>query len=261
MDGLFGSPLLRPEALFGLTGLQPVSHALFWSITANLLLLVGGSLLFQQDNLQRLQALLFVNIFEREGTTRIWRGDTRVAELHELLLRFIGREQAEHVLATDAYRRGHRLAMEERADADFVQLGAARGLAIGAARRHGESRWSGRVTAGRHPRILDEASQVTVQPPAEALAGARAGGAGASRQRSLRSSTDGDFPQRSATSSDTLTRSARSRRSDRQPDLELERGFSHQWARGAADAADHNVSTSRDPIRRMDCCVTSTWSP
>jgi Na+/proline symporter/nitrogen-specific signal transduction histidine kinase len=164
VDGFLGSPLLRPEALFGLDGLQPVSHALFWSITVNLLLLVGGSLLFQQDNLQRLQALLFVNIFEREGTTRIWRGDTRVAELHELLLRFIGREQAEHVLATDAYRRGHRLAMEERADAEFVQLverHVARAIGAASARAMVASVVRGEVIGPDDIlEILDEASQV-----------------------------------------------------------------------------------------------------
>ncbi len=163
-NGLLGSPLLRLEALFGLSGLQPVSHALLWSITANVLLLVAGSLLFQQDNLQRLQALLFVNIFEREGTTKIWRGDTKVAELNELLLRFIGRERADQVLATDALDRGQRLEMDARADADFVQLverHVARAIGAASARAMVASVVRGEVIGPDDIlEILDEASQV-----------------------------------------------------------------------------------------------------
>jgi Na+/proline symporter/anti-sigma regulatory factor (Ser/Thr protein kinase) len=163
-DGFFGIALLRPEALFGLEGLQPVSHALFWSITVNVLLLVAGSLLFQQDNLQRLQALLFVNVFEREGTTRIWRGDTKVAELFDLLVRFVGREQAEQVMAIDAIARPHPLEMGGRADAEFVQLverHVARAIGAASARAMVASVVRGEVIGPDDIlEILDEASQV-----------------------------------------------------------------------------------------------------
>jgi signal transduction histidine kinase len=162
-NGFLGSSLLRPEALFGLTGLQPVSHALFWSIAANILLLVGGSLLLQQDNLQRLQALLFVNVFEREGATRIWVGDTRVGELLDLLVRFIGREPADHVLAIDAIARGRPLGLDERADAEFVQLverHVARAIGAASARAMVASVVRGEVIGPDDIlEILDEASQ------------------------------------------------------------------------------------------------------
>jgi Na+/proline symporter/nitrogen-specific signal transduction histidine kinase len=163
-DGFFGLALLRPEALFGLDGLQPVSHALFWSITVNVLLLVAGSLLLQQDNLQRLQALLFVNVFEREGTTRIWRGDTKVAELFALLVRFIGREPAERVMALDRIARDQPLEMDGRADAEFVQLverHVARAIGAASARAMVASVVRGEVIGPDDIlEILDEASQV-----------------------------------------------------------------------------------------------------
>jgi signal transduction histidine kinase len=162
-QGLLGSPLLRPEALFGLEGLQPVSHALIWSLSVNVLLIVLGSLLFQQDNLQRLQALLFVNVFEGEGTTRIWRGDTRVAELFDLLVRFVGREPAEQVLAIDAITRGHPLGMDEPADAELVQLverHVARAIGAASARAMVASVVRGEVIGPEDIlEILDEASQ------------------------------------------------------------------------------------------------------
>ena len=43
-EGLFGIALLRPQQLFGLTGLDETSHALFWSLLANVALYVGVSL-------------------------------------------------------------------------------------------------------------------------------------------------------------------------------------------------------------------------
>ncbi len=163
-EGFFGVALLRPEALFGLEGLQPVSHALFWSITANVLLLFAGSLLFEQGNLQRLQALLFVNVFEREGTTRIWRGDTRVSELFDLLVRFIGRQPAEQVMAIDAIARDQPLGMDGRADAKFVHLverHVARAIGAASARAMVASVVRGEVIGPDDIlEILDEASQV-----------------------------------------------------------------------------------------------------
>ncbi len=40
----FGWSLLRPQVLFGLEGLDPVTHAVFWSLGANLVTLVVVSL-------------------------------------------------------------------------------------------------------------------------------------------------------------------------------------------------------------------------
>lgn len=47
-DGLFGLPSLRSEALFGLDGLDPVSHAVFWCLAFNIGLYVLVSLATRQ---------------------------------------------------------------------------------------------------------------------------------------------------------------------------------------------------------------------
>jgi Na+/proline symporter len=44
LHGPFGIGLLRPEALLGLTGMDNLTHALFWSLLANIGLFVGVSL-------------------------------------------------------------------------------------------------------------------------------------------------------------------------------------------------------------------------
>ena len=43
-DGPFGIALLAPEHLFGLTGLDNLTHSLFWSLLVNVALYVGLSL-------------------------------------------------------------------------------------------------------------------------------------------------------------------------------------------------------------------------
>jgi len=54
--GPFGLAFLRPEALFGLTALDPLSNAVFWSMFVNIGLLAAGSLLFEQSEEERVAA-------------------------------------------------------------------------------------------------------------------------------------------------------------------------------------------------------------
>jgi Na+/proline symporter/nitrogen-specific signal transduction histidine kinase len=134
MAGPFEIGLLSPYALFGLEGLHPVAHSLVWSTAVNVGLLVSVSLLTGQSILERLQAILFVDVERSQGTTRPWQGETRVAALQDLLARFLGPERATVVFDIEARRRGRQLLPEERADARLVQA-AERQLAraIGAA--------------------------------------------------------------------------------------------------------------------------------
>ena len=163
-DGLFGLNILRPYALFGVSGLDPVSHSLLWSLLANVGGLVGWSLLGRQGSFERVQASLFVDVDRLGGGPHVWRGSAPVADLRALLARYVGAERAGQALARHARTRGLALAADAQADADLVNF-AERLLAgaIGAA--------SARVmistvvkSADFSPdevmAILDEASQV-----------------------------------------------------------------------------------------------------
>ncbi len=121
-EGAFGIALLRPEALMGLTGLGSVSHAVIWSLGVNSALLVACGLLARQDNLERMQAALFVEPTQNSALGELWRGEARVSALRELLIRFLGQERADIVFAIDLRRRGRVLAPDEPADAALVQL-------------------------------------------------------------------------------------------------------------------------------------------
>ena len=162
-EGLFGIGLLKPYELFGLDGLDPVSHALLWSLTANIGCLVGCSLVGRQGSFERIQASLFVEVDRLGGGPHLWRGSAAVGDLRALLARYVGAERAEQALAGHARMRGLSLAGDQ-ADSDLVNF-AERLLAgaIGAA--------SARVMISTVVKgadfspdevlaILDEASQV-----------------------------------------------------------------------------------------------------
>ncbi|MFN7002586.1 MAG: ATP-binding protein [Roseinatronobacter sp.] len=81
--GLLGLSWLRPYSLFGLTTLDPLLHALFWSLLLNVLVFCLGSFLSFPSPMERVQGALFVNIYDRSGPARSW---TRpVAEAEDLL--------------------------------------------------------------------------------------------------------------------------------------------------------------------------------
>ena len=63
-----GADVLRPEALFGLKGLDYLTHSLFWSLLANAGLYFAVSLARGPSAREAAQALLFVDVFERTGT-------------------------------------------------------------------------------------------------------------------------------------------------------------------------------------------------
>lgn len=82
-EGLFGLSWLRPYSLFGLTTLDPLLHALFWSLLLNALVFCLASFLSFPSPMERVQGALFVNIYDRTGPARSW---TRpVAEAEDLL--------------------------------------------------------------------------------------------------------------------------------------------------------------------------------
>ncbi len=82
-NGPFALAWLRPYSLFGVTALDPLLHALFWSLLINALVFCLGSFFSFPSPIERVQAALFVDIFDRPGPARSW---TRpVAEAEDLL--------------------------------------------------------------------------------------------------------------------------------------------------------------------------------
>jgi signal transduction histidine kinase len=123
-QGLFGIELLRPQQLFGLTGLDEISHCQFWSLFANIGAYVGVSLLRPPSAVEASQATLFVDALKhtRPVGAALWRGRAEVADLLELVGRFLGPQRAESSFATYARSHGGAAVDSLEADADLVHF-------------------------------------------------------------------------------------------------------------------------------------------
>ncbi|HEY8598014.1 MAG TPA: ATP-binding protein, partial [Thermomicrobiales bacterium] len=118
-DGPLGLALLKPQALFGLQGLEPNAHALFWSMLANVGGYVGFSLWGEQSPAERRQAAIFVDIFRapRAGARPVTpRDPAPLGELQQLLARFLGVERATEALSGYARQRGFDAIEQMRGD-------------------------------------------------------------------------------------------------------------------------------------------------
>jgi Na+/proline symporter/signal transduction histidine kinase len=122
-EGLFGAGLLKPQQLFGVTGLDEISHSLFWSMLANIGAYVGVSLAGRPGVVETGQATLFVDVFRRtaggEGS-HVWRGSAQVGDLLPLIGRFLGPERAREAFLDFAQRHGLSSIDELQADAELV---------------------------------------------------------------------------------------------------------------------------------------------
>lgn len=101
--GLFGWGWLRPYALFGLTGYDPLIHALFWSMFCNVLLFIAISIVSEPTPLARIQSTLFIDVFRRqtESELRVIRRTARIAELRQTAERILGAAEALKLFARE----------------------------------------------------------------------------------------------------------------------------------------------------------------
>ncbi|WP_291986414.1 sensor histidine kinase [Candidatus Accumulibacter sp. ACC007] len=123
-QGFFGVDLLRPQQLFGLTGIDEISHCLFWSFLANIGAYVGVSLLRPPMVAEATQATLFVDALSEtgQGGAVLWRGRAQVSDLQELVGRFLGPTRAQAAFAAFARRHGRDGNSTPEADAKLVQF-------------------------------------------------------------------------------------------------------------------------------------------
>ncbi len=120
-NGPFGIRLLRPSALLGLEGLDPLSHSLVWSLLVNVIAFAGISSLGGQSAVEVRQAHRFVDVFRRrESEEPVWSADTPVASVRGLLARFLGEARTESALLGWAEERGVDLPRAVYADPELL---------------------------------------------------------------------------------------------------------------------------------------------
>jgi len=95
-NGLFGINELIPQALFGLNILDPLVHALVWSLGMNTLIFLIVSSLTQPEPIERLQGALFVDVFRKthQMPTSFAPGHATSEDVFVLAQRIMGAEPA-----------------------------------------------------------------------------------------------------------------------------------------------------------------------
>ena len=165
-QGPFAIEFLKPYALFGMDGVDHLSHSLFWSMLVNIGGFIWGSLLSRPSELEQLQAGEFVRKLDTPGAEPVttWRGSASVGELREVLARFLGDGRADAALVDFARRNPvdlHPLAEAPPPLVAFAErqlagvIGAASAQAMVATVTKGEV-----VSTEDLMRIIDETTQV-----------------------------------------------------------------------------------------------------
>jgi signal transduction histidine kinase len=120
-DGPFGLGFLRPEALFGLTGMDRTSHAMFWSMLVNVGGYVAVSLARRPNTAEQHQAVLFVDALAPPPRVRPAYGRASVGELRAVLERFLGYAGAQQAIAGYALEHGLDDSPGAQATAELIQ--------------------------------------------------------------------------------------------------------------------------------------------
>ncbi|HQR11975.1 MAG TPA: sensor histidine kinase [Casimicrobiaceae bacterium] len=124
-NGPFGVALLKPYALFGLEGLNDITHAMLWSALANVGAYVSVSVLTRQGAAEQAQAARFVDVYLHGGDrpdVHVWKGTASLPDVKALLARFLGPARADAAIRDYARRRGVATPEQLTADAGLVQF-------------------------------------------------------------------------------------------------------------------------------------------
>lgn len=100
-DGIFGYKLLAPFHLFGLDYLEPIPHALFWSLITNTFLYLAVSVSFKGNYRERNYAEMYVDIdkyISNHENAFIWRGTAYTSDIEKILKRFLGEERTKRAM-------------------------------------------------------------------------------------------------------------------------------------------------------------------
>ncbi len=163
-NGPFGISWLRPQALFWVSGLDPLVHGILWSMVLNAAMFVICSLLTFPAPLERLQGAQFVNVFAHSTAAPAWSAAAAGAE--DLLImaqRIMGSKEAQAVFTQEAARQGKAGYLPE-VTPDFIErLERVLAGSVGAATAHamiGQLIGGSSVSVEDLIAVADEAAQI-----------------------------------------------------------------------------------------------------
>ena len=110
--GPFGISLLRPQALFGISINDPLTHAVFWSIFLNALVFIIISLTSTPSPLERLQGQKFINVYGQKSNIRSVGDGVTPDDLFILAQRILGRKDAQILFDKFSDKQGQKVCLK-----------------------------------------------------------------------------------------------------------------------------------------------------
>ncbi|MCO5119060.1 MAG: sensor histidine kinase [Burkholderiaceae bacterium] len=137
-EGPWGIHALRPQALFGMEGVDPLVHAVFWSLLLNTAALLCVSVATSRSVLERIQAALFVDVFRRGASLQpqVIRGSTTTRELFYVAERVLGWNRARSLFESAGLSRGTRAWQRDVSPGFIARLERELAGSIGSASAH-----------------------------------------------------------------------------------------------------------------------------
>jgi Na+/proline symporter/signal transduction histidine kinase len=138
-QGPFGLVWLRPQALFGVAGMDPLIHALFWSMAFNTLVFCAVSLLTFPGPVERVQGAAFVNVFEADsGLAQGWvaQDGTGAEDLLVMAQRILGEDAGLAFFEAEARAQGRAEYLPDPTAGFMDQLERRLAGSVGAATAH-----------------------------------------------------------------------------------------------------------------------------
>ena len=100
-EGPWGIALLKPFELFGLDYLEPIPHAVFWSLFFNVIFYAAISVSFKGNYRERNYAEMFVDIdkyITNHEDAFVWKGTAYISDIQKVLQRFLGEERTKRAM-------------------------------------------------------------------------------------------------------------------------------------------------------------------
>ncbi len=137
-QGPWGIAALRPQALLGLQGVDPLVHAVVWSVGLNVLIFLIVSSVTNANLLERLQAALFVEVYRSDGGAALSVATTSAGaeDLFILAQRILGTDPARRLFDEMARDQGTTSDLPHPTDAVIARLERELSGSIGAASAH-----------------------------------------------------------------------------------------------------------------------------
>lgn len=163
-EGPWGIGWLRPRALFGFEGLDPLVHAVLWSLLLNTGTFVLRSLLSFPSPMERLQGAQLVDVFHHSSGGQRWHGG--IAQSEDLLImaqRILGAGEAQRFFQAAAQAQGLGGYLPEPTPEFLNHLERELAGSVGAATAHamvGQIVGGAAVTVEDLIAVADEAAQI-----------------------------------------------------------------------------------------------------